>query len=90
MASTLLTRQGLSQREEGGIVGDEAGGEEKRGLLPMERRQFALQLFVERSVAGDVSGSSGARAELVDGLAVVGGGVKGGGGESPGSGTGLA
>ena len=50
------------QGEERGVVGDEAGGEDERGVLVVQLGQLALELLVERRVARDVAGAAGAHA----------------------------
>lgn len=43
----IVTRQHLGQREERGVVGHEAGGEEQGSVLPVEIGQLVLQVHVE-------------------------------------------
>ena len=54
-----VTRNGLGQGEERGVVGNVAAGEEKSGLLLVQRCQLLLQVFVHHRVARDVPSSSG-------------------------------
>ena len=49
------------------LVGDEAGGEDQRGFLAVQIRQFLLQFHQRVVGAGNVAGTAGARAHGRDG-----------------------
>ena len=74
--STRLTGQRLGQREQGGVVGHVARGEEQRARLLVQVGQLALQLLVEQRVAGDVAGPAGAGTVVLQRLAAKGAGAE--------------
>lgn len=56
--NVLYTRQHLSKGEEGGVVGDKAGGEEQCSVLAVKVSQFFFQFHVEFTGPRDVPGAS--------------------------------
>lgn len=54
----MYTRQHLGEGEEGGVVGDKAGGEEQRSVLAVKVSQFFFQFHVEFTGPRDVPGAS--------------------------------
>ena len=56
----LAARQHRAQRLQRRLVGDIARGEDQRGFLAVQLRQFALERGVQRVGAGDVARAAGA------------------------------
>lgn len=63
-----LTWQMLSQSVQRGIVGHEAGSEDKGLLLLMHLSQLGLKCLVQHSISGDVARPSSAGSIALQGL----------------------
>jgi hypothetical protein len=68
-----------AERAQAGLVGDEPGGEDERGLLAVQVGELVLELAHEHVRAGDVAGAAGADAVLGERLR---GGIDDGGVEA--------
>lgn len=66
----LLTRHHLSQGEEGGVVGDEAGGKQEGCIFAMEVGQRLLQFHVELAGSRNIPSSTSSRTMLLHSLPV--------------------
>ena len=61
----LLTRQHLGEGEKGGVVGDEAGGEEQCSILLVEVSKLLFQFNMKFTGPRDIPGSSCSRTMLL-------------------------